>query len=98
MTTDNGEVLHREDPTKWSLDKTNWNRAGYTRYPQDPPDQGYIACCYGTGASGDRWRPAPVHQGGTNVAFVDGHAKWYLTSKLVNPPRASAECLYDNGP
>ena len=100
--TDNARVLnpaamptHQEDPTKWQLDKVNnFNLYGYVRFPQDPPDAGYVGCCY----NGDPWRPAPIHMGGTNVAFCDGHVKHYKTEKLVNPPRGSAECLYDNGP
>jgi prepilin-type N-terminal cleavage/methylation domain-containing protein/prepilin-type processing-associated H-X9-DG protein len=88
------QPLHQEDPTRWSLQSGNWNRNGYTRFPQDPPDGGYVGCCY----NGDPWRPAPIHQGGTNVAFVDGHVKFYKTDLLVNPPRGSAACLYDNGP
>jgi prepilin-type processing-associated H-X9-DG protein len=84
---------HQEDPTKWTIDLTNWNRDGYTRFPQDPPNSNYISCCY----NGDPWRPAPIHQGGTNALFCDGHVKYYLTSKLVNPLRGSTDCLYDNG-
>lgn len=100
IETDNGQVLHSEDPTKWTLRRGSWNPSGYTRYPQDPPGRAgstdYIACCYGKGNSGDRFRPAPIHQGGTNCVFVDGHVKWYRTAQLVNPPRGSAQCLYDN--
>ncbi|MCC2667577.1 MAG: prepilin-type N-terminal cleavage/methylation domain [Armatimonadetes bacterium] len=100
MENDNGQVLHNEDPTKWTLRTGSWNPSGYVRFPQHPPgNQGgtdYIACCYGAGNSGDRFRPAPIHQGGTNTVFVDGHAKWYRTSMLVNPPRGGVDCLYDN--
>jgi len=96
VTNPTAMPTHAEDPTKWTLDTSvggSWNRSGYTRFPQDPPDQGYLSCCY----NGDPWRPAPIHQGGTNVLFCDGHVKYYLTSKLVNPRRGTIDCLYDNG-
>ena len=96
MENDNGQVLHQEDPTKWSLRGGSWNPSGYVRFPQSPPNSGYVGCCYGVGNSGDRFRPAPIHQGGTNAVFLDGHVKFYRTDKLVNPPRGSADCLYDN--
>jgi prepilin-type N-terminal cleavage/methylation domain-containing protein/prepilin-type processing-associated H-X9-DG protein len=90
--------LHAEDPTKWDLQRGSWNGNGYVRFPQDPPGNhpggSYIDCCY----NGDPWRPAPIHQGGTDVLYCDGHVKWHKTEALVNPPRASANCLYDNGP
>jgi prepilin-type N-terminal cleavage/methylation domain-containing protein/prepilin-type processing-associated H-X9-DG protein len=102
IENDNGQVVHNEDPTKWSLRAGSWNPSGYTRYPQDPPNTSggtnYIQCCYGIGNTGDRFRPAPIHQGGTNAVFVDGHVKWYRTSVLVNPLRGSRDCLYDNAP
>jgi prepilin-type N-terminal cleavage/methylation domain-containing protein/prepilin-type processing-associated H-X9-DG protein len=94
VTNAAAQPTHAEDPTKWQLQPGSWNSSGYTRFPQDPPDQGYISCCY----NGDPWRPAPIHNGGTNASFVDGHVKFYRTAALVNPPRGSAECLYDNGP
>ncbi len=99
--TDNVRVLnpaamptHGEDPTKWSLQIGSWNNSGYVRFPQDPPNANYINCCY----NGDPWRPAPIHQGGTNVAYCDGHVKWHRTDQLVNPRRSDVNCLYDNGP
>ncbi len=92
-------TVHQEDPLQWALQIGAWNNSGYTRFPQDPPNQGYLSCCYGgNGATGDPWRPAPIHQGGTNVLFVDGHVKWMRTDQMVNPPRGSPACLYDNGP
>ncbi len=98
VQNDMSQPLHAEDPTRWQLANGSWNGNGYTRFPQDPPNSGYVGCCYGSGTSGDRWRPAPIHQGGTNAAFVDGHVKYYKTAALVNPQRGSAACLYDNGP
>jgi prepilin-type N-terminal cleavage/methylation domain-containing protein/prepilin-type processing-associated H-X9-DG protein len=88
------QPLHNEDTSLWALAPGAWNRNGYTRFPQSPPDGGYVGCCY----NGDPWRPAPAHSQGTNALFCDGHVKWYRTSQLVNPPRSSPECLYDNGP
>jgi prepilin-type N-terminal cleavage/methylation domain-containing protein/prepilin-type processing-associated H-X9-DG protein len=105
------QTVHQEDPTLWQLQKGpgnwqdqslgqtgTWNALGYTRFPQDPPGVdgplNYVQSHY----IGDPWRPAPIHQGGTNVLFCDGHVKCMKTGRLVNPPRASAECLYDNGP
>ncbi|HLJ54462.1 MAG TPA: DUF1559 domain-containing protein [Chthonomonadaceae bacterium] len=99
VTNPAAQVTHQEDPSKWILNMTGvasqggWNADGYVRFPQDPPDQGYISCCY----NGDPWRPAPIHSGGTNTSFCDGHAKWVRTDQLVNPPRGSINCLYDNG-
>jgi len=94
VTNPTAMPLHQEDPTKWKLQAGAWNGSGYTRFPNDPPNQNYVSCCY----NGDPWRPAPIHSGGTNCVFVDGHVKFYKTEKLVNPPRGSAECMYDNGP
>jgi len=93
VTNPAAQPLHNEDPTLWTLSANNWNRSGYTRFPQSPPGGSYISCCY----NGDPWRPAPIHQGGTNVAYVDGHVKYHKTNALVNPRRASPQCLYDNG-
>lgn len=102
VTNPTAQTLHQEDPTKWTLNTSGlgggsaagWNTDGYVRFPQDPPNSGYVSCCYSGGSS---WRPAPIHSGGTNTAFCDGHAKWVRTDQLVNPPRGSANCLYDNG-
>lgn len=98
VTNPTAMPTHQEDPTRWTLSINNWNRSGYTRFPQDPPNvQGgtnYLNCCY----NGDAWRPAPIHQGGTNAAFCDGHVKFFKTDKMVNPLRGSADCIYDNGP
>jgi prepilin-type processing-associated H-X9-DG protein len=103
---DNARVLnpdlmpvHNERPARWSLELGAWNGNGFTRFPQDPPNTdgsfNYYQCCYGRYP--ESWRPAPIHQGGTNVAFADGHVKWYKTEALVNPPRGTVDCLYDNG-
>jgi prepilin-type N-terminal cleavage/methylation domain-containing protein/prepilin-type processing-associated H-X9-DG protein len=95
--------LHQEDPSQWMLNLNGvpvgggnggWNAWGYVRFPQDPPNAGYESCCY----DGDAWRPAPIHNNGTNTSFADGHAKWQNTGQMVNPPRGSANCYYDNGP
>jgi prepilin-type N-terminal cleavage/methylation domain-containing protein/prepilin-type processing-associated H-X9-DG protein len=94
VTNPSAMPLHGEDPTKWTLQFGSWNSSGYVRFPQDPPNSGYVSCCY----NGDPYRPAPIHAGGTNCVFVDGHVKWYKTEQLVNPLRGSATCLYDNGP
>ncbi len=102
VTNPTAQVTHQEDPTKWNLNKGGqpafggnggWNAWGYVRFPQDPPNAGYVACCY----NGDSWRPAPIHNGGTNTSFADGHAKWQKTDQMVNPLRGSANCYYDNG-
>ncbi len=96
VTNATAQTVHQEDPTKWTSDQSNWNRRGYTRFPQDPHGSGtdYVGCCY----NGDPWRPAPLHMGGTNAVFCDGHVKYYKTEKLVNPLRGGPDCLYDNGP
>ncbi len=102
VTNPTAMPVHQEDPTKWTLNtggvpvaggNGGWNAWGYVRFPQDPPDQGYLSCCY----DGDSWRPAPIHNGGTNTTFADGHAKWQQTGQMVNPLRGSANCYYDNG-
>lgn len=91
VTNPGAQTLHQEDPTKWTLATGDWNRSGYTRFPQDPPgNYPYY--------NSDPWRPAPIHQGGTNAVFCDGHVKFYKTEKLVNPLRGGPDCLYDNGP
>jgi prepilin-type N-terminal cleavage/methylation domain-containing protein/prepilin-type processing-associated H-X9-DG protein len=104
VTNPTAMPLHQEDATKWTLDvdgvpvaggNGGWNAWGYVRFPQDPHGSGtdYVSCCY----DGDPWRPAPIHNGGTNTSFADGHAKWQQTSQMVNPPRGSINCFYDNG-
>ena len=82
--------VHNEDTDLWELKIGAWNAHGIIRFPQDPPG-GYPAY------NADPWRSGPIHQGGTNAAFIDGHVKWFKTGQLVNPPRASPDCLYDNG-
>ena len=91
--------VHNEDPSLWTLLINSWNPQGYVRFPQDPPGTmsgggNYVSTAY----QGDPWRSAPIHQGGTNVAYCDGHVKWHKTSQLVNPLRGTIDCLYDNGP
>ena len=39
-----------------------------------------------------------LKSGMTDIMFCDGHVKTVKTQLLVNPPRGSAQCLYDNGP
>jgi prepilin-type N-terminal cleavage/methylation domain-containing protein/prepilin-type processing-associated H-X9-DG protein len=84
--------VHREDPTTWTY-SLGGNPGGFVRFPQDPPGGSYLTVNY----TRDPWRPAPVHSGGTNVTFADGHVKWKKTAELVNPPRGTSDCLYDNG-
>ncbi len=86
------QPTHAEDPSKWTIRIGSWNPSGYVRFPQDPPNANYISCCY----NGDPYRPAPIHQNGTNVSYCDGHVKWHRTDQLVNPRRGNANCLYDN--
>jgi prepilin-type N-terminal cleavage/methylation domain-containing protein/prepilin-type processing-associated H-X9-DG protein len=98
VTNPTAQKLHQEDPTKWTLNQSGlagsgWNSDGYVRFPQDPPNSGYVSCCY----NGDPWRAAPIHSGGTNTSYCDGHAKWIRTDQMVNPPRGSVNCFYDNG-
>lgn len=81
--------IHSEDTDLWEVKIQSWNRNGITRFPQSPPGN------YPEYRS-DPWHPGPVHQGGTNVAFLDGHVKWFKTGQLVNPQRGSRDCLYDN--
>jgi prepilin-type N-terminal cleavage/methylation domain-containing protein/prepilin-type processing-associated H-X9-DG protein len=92
--------IHSEDPRLWSLNLTAWNNEGFVRFPQNPPSNTVSGQSYGP-APGlyitNPWRPAPIHNAGTNVLFVDGHVKRLTTDKLVNPPRGHIECLYDNG-
>ena len=98
VTNPSAQPLHQEDPTKWILNHSTaagsgWNSDGYTRFPQDPPNSGYVTSSY----YGDPWHPAPIHNGGTNTSYCDGHAKWIRTDQMVNPPRGSVNCYYDNG-
>ncbi len=90
--------VHNEDPTLWQLQLGSWNYSGYVRFPQDPNGQMNGGGNYVDIYNSSPWRPAPVHAGGTNVTFADGHVKWYKTQALVNPARGSVDCLYDNGP
>lgn len=99
----NAMPVHAEDPTKWILNTTGlpgigWNTNGYVRFPQDPPGHdatlNYTIRFY----VWDPWRAAPIHNGGANTSFCDGHVKWMHVDKMVNPLRGSENCLYDNGP
>jgi len=93
VTNPTAMPVGQEDPTKWTFSAGNWNRSGYTRFPQVPPGNypSYTQV-------NEAWRPHPVHMSGTNAAFCDGHVKFFKTDKLVNPRRGGVDCLYDNGP
>jgi prepilin-type N-terminal cleavage/methylation domain-containing protein/prepilin-type processing-associated H-X9-DG protein len=41
-------------------------------------DDGFMLC-----NATDENNPTPRHTEGDNIAFVDGHVKWYLTSKII---------------
>ncbi len=87
-----------------------WREANFVDhdmyFPQNAPDQ--RASC----APPNWWcnkdstyylrRPVARHQGGTNFAFVDGHAKWYKLDRVIKTsagqpmPWGHEECLNDN--
>jgi|GEM_PF-5753371 Protein of unknown function (DUF1559). len=83
---------------KYATNNTDWNMIGpYTWTPPASADTGsvsryYESQRYSATASWFR-RPVPYHNGGANMAFCDGHAKWYKMETLLGPmPRG-----YDKG-
>ena len=90
MLTDAGTVTNTAAaPVDWTWNTTS-NSNGYVRFSQAPLQASYPSY------TGDPWRPIPVHLGGTNCAFVDGHVKFYPIDKIVNGQRMGAATLWDN--
>jgi prepilin-type N-terminal cleavage/methylation domain-containing protein/prepilin-type processing-associated H-X9-DG protein len=80
----------RYDPTKWRefiTGSTDWQMRGPIVINQSGVNGG----SYGGTSSDAHRRPVPVHNGGGNICFADGHAKWYKIEALIGPLRAGAE-------
>jgi prepilin-type processing-associated H-X9-DG protein len=77
--------------TDWSMaGPYTWNSANREDNASPPANRFYATA--GTTTSNLR-RPTAYHNGGTNIAFCDGHAKWVKLEQLVGPlPRG-----YDRG-
>jgi prepilin-type processing-associated H-X9-DG protein len=85
---------------------TDWNMSGpYTwnsgnRDDSPSPAANRFYQSNGTSTSVLR-RPTAYHNGGVNIAFCDGHAKWIKLEQLVGPlprgyDRADPNNLWDN--
>jgi prepilin-type N-terminal cleavage/methylation domain-containing protein/prepilin-type processing-associated H-X9-DG protein len=93
------------DPTSWAkfaINNTDWNLAGPYRWTTADDTTGG-AYDYQASPSSTSYlrRPAPYHNGGVNIAFADGHAKWMRNDALVGPmpagyPKGDPRNLWDN--
>ncbi len=77
-------VLGNLDPTTWLEHET-----GYSHHNWYPPQNrtGSLSTPYYemTNSSDYRRRPVPRHNGGLNVAYLDGHAKWLSITQFLGP-------------
>lgn len=86
-------VLFSETLTKAAKFPTRPNLGWYLAFWHDPTPEGDTLCPYEQ-SEANRWYgengapPADWHNGGANVAFFDGHAKWYKYTTLTTPPAA----------
>jgi prepilin-type N-terminal cleavage/methylation domain-containing protein/prepilin-type processing-associated H-X9-DG protein len=66
---------------------TNWQVAPVYDWNPDLPDRfsRYLYTDPPTSSGDSMRRPVPVHNGGSNVAFCDGHVKWMRTDRLIGP-------------
>jgi prepilin-type N-terminal cleavage/methylation domain-containing protein/prepilin-type processing-associated H-X9-DG protein len=81
----------RYDPTRWRefiTGSSDWQTRGPVVFN---PQTGVHGGSYGGTSSDSFRRPVPVHNGGANVGFADGHAKWYKIEMLIGPLAAGAE-------
>lgn len=74
---------------KYVTSNVDWNMIGpYTWKPGNPDTPGSTAYRWYRDASGNTSyyrRPVPYHNGGANMAFCDGHAKWVKIEQLMGP-------------
>jgi prepilin-type N-terminal cleavage/methylation domain-containing protein/prepilin-type processing-associated H-X9-DG protein len=99
-----GDSAARNDPLKWMahhIDATDWLLMGPYVWPGMPyGGHPYRADCGITTDNRCR-RPLPIHNGGPNVLFADGHAKWMRNDQLIGPmpdgwPANDPRNLWDN--
>jgi prepilin-type N-terminal cleavage/methylation domain-containing protein/prepilin-type processing-associated H-X9-DG protein len=108
MLCDAGQLrseLHNDpannDPQKWMAFHTNatdWQVFGPYVWK---PNVLYPYTMAPDASSNQTRRPLPIHAGGANVAFADGHAKWYRNDRLIGPmprgyPVGDPANLWDN--
>lgn len=109
----NNTLTKTVDPKDWLryiINNTDWNMVGPYTWPVPAPGQ---APSDDTAAAATRWynsstttaswfrRPVPYHNGGVNLAFCDGHAKWIEIHQLIGPMpkgwnKGDANNLWDN--
>ena len=90
--------LNNYDPKTWNtfiFGASDWQVAGpetfYTYgpyYTYTQPDDSY---------GNNTRRPVPLHNGGSNVCFADGHAKWYQIDRLLGPLATTGGRGYADG-
>jgi len=80
------------DPVKVDADPNPENWYNYATAPTDGgmavPDDFNDQHIYALTNPSQGWnyrRPIPVHNGGSNIGFADGHAKWMRTDVLMGP-------------
>jgi prepilin-type N-terminal cleavage/methylation domain-containing protein/prepilin-type processing-associated H-X9-DG protein len=73
-------TVNRTDSTTWLSAETNaavdWDLKGLRFFASTTS---YFT---NTNTSNNRW-PSPRHQGGTNIAYCDGHSKWMKIDQLT---------------
>jgi prepilin-type processing-associated H-X9-DG protein/prepilin-type N-terminal cleavage/methylation domain-containing protein len=87
---------------RYAVNNSDWNFSGPYTW-NDAEDRAAPTFGYRDGVAESNYmrRPVALHQGGANVAFCDGHAKWYKLEQLFGPlpdgyPRGDANNLWDN--
>ena len=92
--------LNNYDPKTWSqymYGPVDWQVIG----PESFDKQGNFYFNYISSASDDQYgnntrRPVPLHSGGANVVFTDGHAKWNQIDRLLGPLATTNGKGYDD--
>ena len=97
-TKSNKFKLNNYDPKTWTsyiFGPVDWQVAGPEAFYSWGPSYTYTQ-------SDDQWgnntrRPVPLHNGGSNVCFADGHAKWYQIDRLLGPLATTGGRGYADG-
>jgi prepilin-type N-terminal cleavage/methylation domain-containing protein/prepilin-type processing-associated H-X9-DG protein len=98
LTAANPDYTDPKTWVKYITNNTDWNLVGpYTWRAGNSTDAASPAAFrwYRDAPGTSSWyrRPAPYHNGGANMAFCDGHAKWVKIEQLLGPMPAG----YDRG-
>lgn len=75
------------DPTTWNqnlFDYNEWQWVPPSEFTRLGTPRYTVSCATGNYVNQCR-RPVPRHNGGLNVTYVDGHAKWMPITKFLGP-------------